>query len=144
MDILKTAIDWTRAEMASSAVFVLFGLVFIASSIGFWQLGKTDVAKAYVVPTLIAGTLLLILGSGLLLQSYGRVTSFAEAFNADVKTNTIFFLSDGLPSKDGKVNDATRPILDKLFELNRFRKIKIHTFGFDPGRRPPGGRRAPI
>ncbi|HIN80344.1 MAG TPA: VWA domain-containing protein [Planctomycetes bacterium] len=58
--------------------------------------------------------------------------SLIQAFNADAKTNTIFFLSDGLPSKDGKVSDPTGPILDKVFELNRFRKIKIHTFGFHP------------
>jgi len=65
--------------------------------------------------------------------------ALVEAFNADARTNTIYFLSDGLPSKDGKVNDPTRPILDKLFELNRFRKIKIHTFGFDPNVFPPNG-----
>lgn len=64
--------------------------------------------------------------------------ALVEAFNADVRTNTIYFLSDGLPSKDGKANDPTRPILDKLFEMNRFRKIKIHTFGFDPSRQTPG------
>lgn len=60
-----------------------------------------------------------------------------EAFNADPRTNTIYFLSDGLPSKDGKINDPTQPILDKLFEMNRFRKIKIHTFGYDPRPYPP-------
>ncbi len=55
-----------------------------------------------------------------------------DGFNADGRTNTIYLLSDGVPSKDGKNSDPTRPILDKLFELNRFRKIKIHTFGFSP------------
>ena len=58
--------------------------------------------------------------------------SLIEAFMQDARTNTIFFLSDGLPSVDGKVNDPTQPILDKVFELNRFRKIKIHCFGFHP------------
>ena len=66
-----------------------------------------------------------------------------QAFNADARTNTIYFLSDGLPSKDGKNNDATRPILDKLFELNRFRKIKIHTFGYDPVPFPDPGNSQP-
>ena len=68
--------------------------------------------------------------------------ALVEAFMQDPRTNTIFFLSDGLPSKDGKVNDATGPILDKVFELNRFRKIKIHCFGFHPftqgGQQMPG------
>ncbi|MDE0961244.1 MAG: hypothetical protein OSB09_10725 [Planctomycetota bacterium] len=58
--------------------------------------------------------------------------ALVEAFMQDPRTNTIFFLSDGLPSKDGKVKDPTSPILDKVFELNRFRKIKIHCFGFHP------------
>ncbi|MGB1070727.1 MAG: hypothetical protein ACPG1Z_03595 [Planctomycetota bacterium] len=65
-----------------------------------------------------------------------------QAFSQDARTNTIFFLSDGLPSVDGKVNDPTQPILDKVFELNRFRKIKIHCFGFHPftqgGQQMPG------
>ena len=57
-----------------------------------------------------------------------------HAFRADKKTNTIFFLSDGLPSMDGMVNDPTGPILDRVFRINRFRKIKINTFGFDSRR----------
>lgn len=68
--------------------------------------------------------------------------ALVQAFSQDARTNTIFFLSDGLPSVDGKVNDPTQPILDKIFELNRFRKIKIHCFGFHPftqgGQQMPG------
>jgi hypothetical protein len=66
-----------------------------------------------------------------------------EAFNADARTNTIYFLSDGLPSKDGKTNDPTGPILERLFKENRFRKIKIHTFGIDPVPYPDGGQPNP-
>ncbi len=44
----------------------------------------------------------------------------------------IFFLSDGLPSADGKKNDDPMPILDHVESMNRFRKVKIHTFGYDP------------
>lgn len=44
----------------------------------------------------------------------------------------IFFLSDGLPSKDGKKNDDPMPILDKIEGMNRFRRVKVHTFGYDP------------
>ncbi|WP_222435302.1 hypothetical protein [Puniceibacterium confluentis] len=60
MDIVKTATDWTRAEMLSSSFFILFGLSFLLASFGFWQLGRTDIARAYVVPMLVAGTLILI------------------------------------------------------------------------------------
>lgn len=83
MDILKTAIDWTKAEMFSSAFFILFGVVFLVASFGFWQLGKTDMSRAYVIPTLVAGALLLIIGVVIFLPSMSRVTSFETAFNND-------------------------------------------------------------
>lgn len=83
MDILKTAIDWTKAETLSCTVFIVFGLFFLLASLGFWQLGKTDVAKAFVIPTLVAGTLLLILGIGLLIPNQMRLTDFPIAFSSD-------------------------------------------------------------
>jgi len=55
-----------------------------------------------------------------------------EAFGTDRTTTEIYFLSDGIPSKDGVRNDPTGPILEKVEALNRFRKVKIHTFGYDP------------
>ncbi len=55
-----------------------------------------------------------------------------EAFECDRTTTEMYFLSDGIPSKDGVTDDPTEPILDKVESLNRFRKIKIHTFGYDP------------
>ena len=45
MEILKTATDWAKAEVFSTTFFILFGIGFVAASIGFWQLGKTDLAK---------------------------------------------------------------------------------------------------
>ncbi|MEP3329717.1 hypothetical protein [Sedimentitalea sp.] len=86
MDILKSATEWTKAEMLSSSFFILFGLSFALASLGFWRLGKTDVAQAYVIPALIAGVLLLILGAGLFVQSKERVTGFATAYNSDAST----------------------------------------------------------
>ncbi len=83
MDILKTAIDWTKAEMLSSSFFILFGATFLLASYGFWHLGKTDVARAYVIPASVAGGLLLIIGVGIFVQSYGRITGFAQAYEAD-------------------------------------------------------------
>jgi hypothetical protein len=55
-----------------------------------------------------------------------------KAFASDPKLNTIYFLSDGLPSKDGRTEDDRKAILDEILKMNRFRKIKIHTFGFHP------------
>lgn len=83
MDILKTATDWAKAEAFSSSFFILFGIMFLLASIGFWQLGKTDVSKAYVTPTLIAGSLLLIIGLGLFVNNKSKVTSFPTAYASD-------------------------------------------------------------
>lgn len=52
-------------------------------SIGFWQLGKTDLAKAYIIPTLVAGLLLMTKGLGLFFTNKSRITQFEKAFKAD-------------------------------------------------------------
>ncbi|MGH1434326.1 MAG: hypothetical protein ACRBG0_07700 [Lewinella sp.] len=83
MDILKTATDWAKAEVFSTQFFILFGFLFVLASIGFWQLGKTDMAKAYIIPTLVAGSLLLIIGLGLFFTNKARVTQFETAYNSD-------------------------------------------------------------
>ncbi len=62
--------------------------------------------------------------------STNTLDALIKAFASDPRLTTIYFLSDGTPSKDGRTDDPPEPILDKVFELNRFRKIKIHTFGF--------------
>lgn len=48
-DLITLATDWAKAEMFSTLFFVAFGVVFALASLGFWQLGKTDMAKAYVI-----------------------------------------------------------------------------------------------
>ena len=83
MEILKVATDWARAEVFSSQFFILFGILFLLGSIGFWQLGKTEVAKAFVVPMVVAGVLLLAIGLGIFIANKSRITSFAEAYNSD-------------------------------------------------------------
>ena len=83
MDILKAATDWAKAELFSTPFFILFGVLFVMASIGFWQLGKTEMAKAYIIPTLVAGVLLMIIGVGLFFTNKSRITSFAAAYNSD-------------------------------------------------------------
>jgi len=83
MNILKTAIDWAKAEVFSTTFFIIFGIAFVAVSIGFWQLGKTDLTKAYIVPTLVAGVLLLAIGFGLFFTNKSRIIQFEKAYNAD-------------------------------------------------------------
>lgn len=83
MDILKAATDWAKAEVFSTPFFILFGGLFVLASIGFWQLGKTEMAKAYILPTLIAGGLLMIIGLGLFFTNKSRITQFEAAYNSD-------------------------------------------------------------
>lgn len=85
MDILKTAQDWAKAEMFSTSFFIVSGVLFLAASIGFWQLGKTDSARAYIIPTLVAGAMLLTIGCGLFFTNKARVTQFEKAYNQDAK-----------------------------------------------------------
>lgn len=84
MDILKASTDWAKAELVSTPFFVLAGLVFLAISLGFWQVGKTDLARIYIIPTLVAGTLLVIIGLGLFFTNKARITQFETAYQEDV------------------------------------------------------------
>ncbi|MEM7179784.1 MAG: hypothetical protein AAF518_02650 [Spirochaetota bacterium] len=83
MEIVTIATEWAKAEVFSSKFFILFGILFISASIGFWQWGKTDVAKAFIYPTLVCGILLLAVGSGILIANRARVTGFVTAYKAD-------------------------------------------------------------
>ena len=67
MDIIKASTDWIKAELFSTPFFILFGVLFVLASVGFWQLGKTEMAKAYIIPTMVAGILLMIIGIGFIL-----------------------------------------------------------------------------
>ncbi len=81
MEILKLATEWAKAEVFSARFFIFFALLFLTASIGFWQLGKTDMAKAYTLPTLIAGLLIMAVGVGIFFANKSRITSFAQAYS---------------------------------------------------------------
>ncbi len=83
MEILKLAVDWAKTEVFSTRFFIFFAVLFLIASIGFWQLGKTDLAKAYIIPTLVAGVLLMTIGLGLFYTNKSRITQFEKAFSAD-------------------------------------------------------------
>ncbi len=83
MDILKTAIDWAKAEVFSSQFFIFFGILFVIGTIGFWQLGKTELAKAFIFPTLVPGILLLAIGLGLFFTNKAKTADFPTVYNSD-------------------------------------------------------------
>lgn len=83
MEILKSATNWAQAEAITSAFFVAFGVLFIIAGIGFWKLGKTKMARAYIFPSLIAGILLLLLGGALFDMYYSSIDGLTNKYNAD-------------------------------------------------------------
>lgn len=83
MELLKAATDWAKSEVFSSMFFILFGIFFLIAAIIFWQLGKTELAKAFIYPTMVAGVLLLIIGAGLVYSNKSRITSFPAAYESD-------------------------------------------------------------
>jgi sulfite exporter TauE/SafE len=92
MDILKASTDWAKSELISTPFFALAGLVFIAMSIGFWHMGKTALAKSYIIPTLAAGVLLVIIGLGLFFTNKARISQFKNAYHE----NSIAFIDSEL------------------------------------------------
>ena len=54
MDILKLSTDWAKAEVFSAKISLLLSILFFLAAVGFWQLGKTAMAKAFVWPMLVA------------------------------------------------------------------------------------------
>lgn len=80
MEILKSATDWVKAELFSTPFFVLFGIGFMIASLGFWHLGKTEMARAYIIPLLVVGSLLVIIGLGLFFNNKSRLTNFPKDY----------------------------------------------------------------
>ncbi|MDB5150158.1 MAG: hypothetical protein JWQ57_4178 [Mucilaginibacter sp.] len=85
MDILKLSTDWVKAEVFSAKITLLLSLLFFLTALGFWQLGKTAMAKAFVWPMLVAGILIAAVSAGLYFANKSRATQFKKAFNTDAK-----------------------------------------------------------
>ena len=86
MEVLKFATELAKAEVFSTRFFIVFALLFLIASYGFWHLGKTDLAKAYIIPSLVAGILLMIIGVGLVYTNVNRISDFEAAYQQDAAT----------------------------------------------------------
>ena len=73
----------------------------MVASAGFWQLGKTDMARAYIIPTLVAGGLLVTIGLGLFFTNKSRVAEFENAYNK----NAVAFVESELVRAEGTLNE---------------------------------------
>ena len=78
MDILKVSTDWAKAEVFSAKIILLLGLLFFFSALGFWQSGKTTMAKAFVSPLLVAGVLIIAIAAGLYFANKPRSIELDE------------------------------------------------------------------
>lgn len=103
MELLKLATEWAKAEVFSTRFFILFAIGFLIASVAFWQFGKTELAKAYIIPTLVAGILLLIIGSGLNYTNIQRVKQFEKDFNTDA---SAFYQSE-IERTEGTLKEYT-------------------------------------
>ena len=83
MELLNLSTEWAESEVFSTRFFILFAILFFIVSLGFWQLGKTDLAKAYILPTSVAATLLLTVGLGLFYTNKSRIKQFNEEYNSN-------------------------------------------------------------
>ncbi len=91
MDLLKVSTEWAKDEVFSTKFFIAFAILFILGSIGFWQLGKIDQARAYIYPLLVTGLLLMTIGVGLFYNNVQRVKNFPVAYGEDAEA---FFQSE--------------------------------------------------
>jgi hypothetical protein len=101
MDLLNLSTEWAKNEVFSTRFFILFAILFFIASVGFWLLGKTDLAKAYVIPTSVAATLLMIVGLGLFYTNKSRIRQFNEEYN----TNYISFYESELKRTESTLKE---------------------------------------
>ncbi len=80
MDILRLSTDWAKAEVFSAKMVTLLSLLFFLVAIGFWQLGKTVTAKAFVWPLMVTGVLMIAIAAGLYFTNKPRILSFEMAY----------------------------------------------------------------
>jgi hypothetical protein len=93
MNILKVAMDWAKAEVFSAKISLLLSLLFFVAALGFWQSGKTAMAKAFVWPMLVAGIFIVAVSAGLYFANKPRATQFEKDYytnaKAFVQTETV-------------------------------------------------------
>src|SRR5688572_17892189 len=90
MDLLKLSTDWAKAELFSAKIVWLFSIIELLSAVGFACWGKTATAKAFVIPLIISGIFLVVVGIGLHTANKPRIIQFEKEYklNANAFVNT--------------------------------------------------------
>lgn len=83
MDILKLSVEWAKAELFSAKIVWLFSLIILLSAGGFALWGKTVMAKAFVIPLIVSGILLIVVGAGLYAANQPRIAQFETSYKND-------------------------------------------------------------
>jgi len=86
MDILKISTEWARAELFSAKIVGLLSLIVLLTAVGFALWGKTVMAKAFIIPMIVAGLFLLAVGIGLYSANKPRIEQFKTEYNADANS----------------------------------------------------------
>lgn len=86
MESVKIATEWAKEEIFSSVFFILFGLLFLLGTLGFWHWGKTEQARAFIYPTMVCGILLLTIGIGLVYANQVRLEQFRSTAEGEFST----------------------------------------------------------
>ncbi|SRR5258708_31914190 len=81
MDIVKLSTDWAKAEVFSAKIVWLFSAVEIMAALGFWYLGRTAIARAFVWPLLLTGLFLIAVGAGLYFANKPRIERFEKEYH---------------------------------------------------------------
>ena len=85
MDLLKLSTEWAKAEVFSAKIVWLFSIITLVSAAGFSFWGRTSTAKAFVIPLIVSGALLMTIGIGLYAANHPRISLFESEYRADAK-----------------------------------------------------------
>ena len=86
MEIIKLSTDWAKAEVFSAKMVGLLSLLVFLAALGFWQLGKTPMAKSFVLPLFVMGLLLVAVSAGLYFANKPRIAQFEAAYKNDASS----------------------------------------------------------
>ncbi|MBT8256272.1 MAG: hypothetical protein KJO23_07010 [Bacteroidia bacterium] len=91
MEFIQHTIEWCRGEIFEGKLSILFGIVILLASLGYWKFGSTDAAKAMFVPLLMVALLSIAIGAYLIQANSKRITHYTEQFE---QTPAEFILSE--------------------------------------------------
>jgi hypothetical protein len=83
VDVLKLSTDWAKAEIFSAKMVGLYSLLVLLLASGFWQLGKTAMARAFIIPLIVMAILMIAVAAGLYLANKPRISQFQKEVNND-------------------------------------------------------------